>query len=434
MDTKKAGLLLIPVYLALQVWISMISYRSEVLFFILVFAVFAVYFAGVKFRVRYPLALALLLIIGSRFPYFFNLPQLSDDFYRFLWDGMLLNEGLNPIGKIPSEQIINNLQNPGFGELLLQQMNSPGYTSVYPPFHQFFFGISYFLAGPDLLRGVNVMRALMLSIELLTFLVLLLRRSSREQNYFFAYLVNPLIVIEGIGNLHFEAVLLPFVAIALIDFSRKWHLRSSIPLAGSILIKLRSAILIPVFLFRFAPRRRLLFLISLAVTIFIFIGMFDRTRYFLNMDKGIGLYFQSFEFNASVYYLLNSIIALIIGYNPIAILAPVLAVICAALILMVTYRYRYANIFEVSLVVYLIFLLLATTVHPWYVIPTVYLAIRSGRQYLLVWSMLVFLSYSRYWGDGEPKWIFILIEYLGLIASILLEGYRRPWLQPALRG
>lgn len=434
MDRNKLGLILIPVYLALFAGISTYSYHNFPIFLGLISAAFITYFIAIKYKIRYRLSLALLLLIGTRIPFFFDLPHLSDDFYRFIWDGMLLFNGLNPIGRIPVNQMVNNFNDPGFANVLLSNMNSANYASVYPPFHQIIFGVSYFLAGSNILQGVNTMRAIVMALELLTFVILLVRRPTKEQNYFFAYLLNPLVIVEGVGNIHFEAVALPFLALALIDYSKKWYLRSAIPWAGSILVKLRAAILAPMFFFRFPKRKRLPFAIATFITLFIFFSMFEEWLIFSNADKGIGLYFTNFEFNASLYYLIRNILEPLVGYNPIAILAPVLAIIALVGIVFISYKRRHADIFELSLAVYLIFLLFATTVHPWYIIPVVYLAIRSGRQYILIWSFVAFLSYSRYLGDGEPKWIFITIEYLVLFGAIFMEGYRRKWLQPAFRG
>ncbi len=434
MDRNRFGLILIPIYIALFAGISTYSYSNFPVFLSLIAAAFITYFLAIKYKIKYVLPLALLLIIGTRIPFFFNLPQLSDDFYRFIWDGMLLFNGLNPIGRIPVDQVVNNFNDPGFANLLIANMNSANYASVYPPFHQMIFGLSYVLAGSNLLQGVNTMRAIISTLELLTFVILLVRRPTKEQNYFFAYLLNPLVIVEGVGNIHFEAVALPFMAIALIDYSKKWYLRSAIPWAGSILVKLRAAILAPVFFFRFPKRKRLPFVIATSITLCVFFGMFEEWRIFSNADKGIGLYFTNFEFNASLYYLIRNALEPIVGYNPIAILSPVLAIIAFVSIVFISYKRRNSDIFELGLVVYLIFLLLATTVHPWYIIPVVYLAIRTGRQYILIWSFVAFLSYTRYLGDGEPKWIFLAIEYTVLFGAIFMEGRRRKWLQPAFRG
>jgi len=54
-------------------------------------------------------------IIGSiviRLCLFFSIPNLSDDFYRFIWDGRLISSGENPFSQTPSYYIANPEENP----------------------------------------------------------------------------------------------------------------------------------------------------------------------------------------------------------------------------------------------------------------------------------------------------------------------------------
>ena len=44
-----------------------------------------------------------LLMIGSRLLILFSFPLLSDDIYRFIWDGSLLHHGINPFSLTPSQ-------------------------------------------------------------------------------------------------------------------------------------------------------------------------------------------------------------------------------------------------------------------------------------------------------------------------------------------
>src|SRR5690606_30827687 len=41
------------------------------------------------------------LAIGFRLILLFSIPELSNDFYRFIWDGELLNRGINPFAHKP---------------------------------------------------------------------------------------------------------------------------------------------------------------------------------------------------------------------------------------------------------------------------------------------------------------------------------------------
>ena len=428
------ALILVPLYILGFIVLSQID-RSEFSHLITIYAfVFIIYFIAIKYKFRYGLLAALILFAGTRIPFFFDLPNLSDDFFRFIWDGMLLNEGLNPIGRIPIEQHINNFKDVAFAEMLLANMNSPFYASVYPTFHQAFFGLAYFFAGSELLTGVNMMRAFIITFELFFFLSILLRGRNKEHTYIYAYLLNPLVIVEGVGNIHFEAIMLPFLALALIDFSPKRHLRSAVPFTSAILVKLNPLILAPMLVFKTRPKIRFYFIISTLFMLFVFLGMMEPWTLFKDFNKGLGLYFGTFEFNGSIYYALREIIWSYTGYNPIAYLAPALGVLSFILIIAVSWKRRKANIFELALVVFLIYYLLAATVHPWYLIPIVYLAIRSGRTYILIWSFVAIFSYSHYLNEIGPKWIFIILEYVLLAIGIILETRRQKWLQEALRG
>lgn len=433
MDNRRLVWGLMAIYVALFAWISTLE-RSSFYWLLLSYSLlFALYFYGLKARLKLSFPLAIMLIAAVRICLMFELPALSDDFYRFLWDGMLLNEGLNPFGRIPSEQYLDAFDDPNFAKLLLQNMNSPHYASVYPTFHQAIFGLAYFFSGSSLLNGVNGMRAIIITIELIFFLYLFFKRGVFKQ-LGLAYFLNPLVIIEGVGNVHFEAVMVPILGYTLIEARRRRYFRSAISFASAILVKLTPTLIGPLLLFRFSTKGRLQFLIVSAVVVIIFAGMMEPWLLFQTFENGLGLYFSSFEFNASVYYLLNAFIALFTGYNPIAITAPFLGLVCFVLICLISYKYRKANIFELALVVYLCYLLLSTTIHPWYLLPVVFLAVFSNRSYILIWSFCVWFSYSHYLGEPGPKWGFIFAEYLLLFAALLLENYREKWLQPVLRG
>jgi hypothetical protein len=75
---------------------------------------------------------------------------------------------------------------------------------------------------------------------------------------------------------------------------------------------------------------------------------------------------------------------------------------------------------------YTIYLLLATTVHPWYIINLVLLSVfvRNYR-YAIVWSMLAVLSYAAYiTNDYQENHLFIALEYTIVIGWLCFEWFR----------
>lgn len=405
--------------------------RSDFYVLVVVFAgIFALYARGLHQWKVPAIGWIIAMFLAVRLPFFFHLPQLSDDYFRFLWDGLLMVHGQNPFGLVPSAADLGLFTDPTYAANLLEGMNSPNYPSVYPPIHQLFSGVAVSLSGNGVLAGVNWMRTLILLCELMM-LGYFIKTKGISGKILAAYLLNPLVVAEGVGNVHFEAALLPFLAIAVHQFARGYFIKSGLAWAGSILIKLTPLFLAPLFLFKNRNRKLWIFF---GVTLVLVAGVFALISPWVILDGlsgGVGLYFKSFEFNASVYYLLSVILKWIVGYNVIHVLGPLMGMITLAVILFISWKGRYAALSEAALLIYIAYFLLATTVHPWYLIPVVYFALASHRYLLLIWSFSVWFSYSHYIDPLGPKWIWILAEYGLLIIAFFVESRRRTWFQPA---
>ncbi len=358
------------------------------------------------------LSFLLFLAMLARLVFFMELPLLSDDFYRFIWDGQLLLEGVNPIGKIPTEIDLSMRNN----QSLLGQMNSKEYPSVYPPLHQL--GMAFGAWFNGFLHQVNGMRMFIIICEALGMLYFW-RYSKGGLALYALYLLNPLVVVEGVGNVHFEAALLPFLTIAIDQARRSKPTRASLGLGLAILLKLNPLILIPAF---FKERKG--WRITGFAFLLVVLGFAPFLGGVIDSFSGIGLFFKSFEFNASLYYILSEIGQVIIGYNPVSILGPSLAVVSAMLIIGV--GLSKTKLEEKALLAYMVFLLFSSTVHPWYVIPVVFLSLLTDRWAILIWSFTAFFSYSHYLGELAPKYNWLIAEYVLLLVAIIYEYRRRP--------
>ncbi|MGB6035187.1 MAG: hypothetical protein WBG42_02885 [Cryomorphaceae bacterium] len=401
---------LAAIYLFAILFISFTPRQEFELLLIGLFISFSVWYVFITKQPNVPFLLVLALF--ARIGFSLDLPLLSDDFYRFIWDGQLLLEGVNPIGKIPTE-INLDLRNEG---RLLDQMNSRDYPSVYPPLHQL--GMAFGAWFSSFLSQVNGMRLFILFCEGLG-LIYFWRHSREILGLYALYLLNPLVVVEGVGNVHFEAALLPFLAIAIDQVRFSKSKGASLGLGMAILLKLNPLILIPAFL-KEKKGWRMVLLTGLIVVL----GFLPFIGGVIDSLSGIDLFFRNFEFNASIYYVLSEIGQSIVGYNPVSILGPALGVISA--ILMLAVGFSQAKLKEKALLVYLIFLLFSSTVHPWYVIPVVYLSLLTDRKAILIWSFTAFFSYSHYLGILEPKYNWLIGEYALLIVAIVYEYRRRP--------
>ena len=86
--------------------------------------------------------------IAFRFVFLIALPSLSQDFYRFIWDGLLLQNELNPYAFSPNELMADNaLFNPSLKSELFSGMGelSAQHYSNYPPVNQlgFLFSVKW---------------------------------------------------------------------------------------------------------------------------------------------------------------------------------------------------------------------------------------------------------------------------------------------------
>lgn len=175
----------------------------SVLFIVYIYLIFSlknvreIYFMGIFFRV---------ILLGA-------IPNLSDDFYRFIWDGKLVQNGVNPFLYLPDEY--HSIQAVCSETWLFSKLNSPHYYSVYPPLNQLFFGIATYFSDKNIVLNVIFLRIILCIADIVNLNSIhhwtntTIRREALS-----IYAFNPLIIIELCGNLHFEGVMIMFVLLA----------------------------------------------------------------------------------------------------------------------------------------------------------------------------------------------------------------------------
>ena len=417
--------------------VSAIEYLFDQKDFYSAFPLFAMGFGLMLliYKSNYNLKMVIAAGIITRLAILFVLPGFSDDVYRFFWDGRLILEGINPYGIIPKDAL--ELRLPHLDTELFHLLNSPEYYTIYPPVNQFYFAISA-LTG-DIKSYVVIMRLLIIATELagIMYLLMLLKRRKLDTKSVILYYLNPLVIVECIGNLHFEVVMLSFMLISVYYIFDSKYVKGAFFLACSIGVKLLPLMIIPFFLFRMPSKYRFRFLSLLSIFLMlIFIPLFFGFAS-VSFLSSVDLYFRKFEFNASIYYILRYAGNLISGYNLIQFIGPLLAIVTLMTNIYLANKYKKyseTNFWNYSLLVWTIYLLLSTTVHPWYIISLVLFGILSDRTYPLVWSFLAFISYVNYsqLSYHENLW-FVAIEYLLLWFVIIFE-HKRSSLFSTVRG
>lgn len=364
-------------------------------------------------------ALALRMILVPSFP------NLSDDIYRFVWDGNLLVNGMNPYLYLPSELIVEQSGWTPDASFLYTNLNSQEYFTVYPPMSQLVFGLSSLLGGQALISSTLVMKVILLLGEcgLLFILIRLLALYKLPVERLALYALNPLVIVEIMGNMHFEGLMLCFLCLGWWLMMLNRLFAAAMAIAISIGIKLIPLMLMPFLIVSWGWKRALTFFTFVGIALILF--FLPVLLYLEFFWSSIDLYFRKFEFNASIYYMLRWLGFQIKGFNLIHILGPFLAIGTLGLITYLTHHYRSADrnqlptYWLLSLTVYL---LLATTVHPWYLILPIGLCLFTTYRYPILWSSLIVLTYVNYsYAPYYENLWFVSCEYMFLFGFLFYE-------------
>jgi len=405
---------------ALLISISYFTFRYESILligqFIFLFALYLLLFFQKKnFTIREIIAFGVLF----RLLLLFLTPNLSEDVFRFLWDGKLWWEGIDAYAFLPSELAKDHILNPD----LFSQLNSPNYYSIYPPLNQLIFSLGAIFENTTL--GIISIRLLIILAEIGTIILLpkVLRQYNKDSKLLILYAFNPLVILELSGSLHFEAFVIFFLIWAIYEFGKGNQIKSALGTGLAIGFKLVPLILLASFFRKLALKEYLKFiLLAVLVTVLSFVPFL-----FSDALKGIltstSLYFQNFEFNGSIYYLLREIGFAVKGYNLIATTGPLMGGMAfSAMVIFNIVASSKMKLPERMLWTYIIYLLFATTVHPWYVLPILVLGILSGYWFPVLWTFLIFFTYWGYSQLGYQEYLgIVLIEYILLLALIVFE-------------
>ncbi len=378
------------------------------------------------------------LTILFRFIFLFAIPNLSQDFYRFIWDGRMILEGFNPYLSLPETFIqqgihpiseASNLYN-GMGE-----MNGSHYTN-YPPLNQLCFLTAAFFANKSIFGSVVVLRVIIIlaDIGILYFGKKLLEQLQLSVKNIFWYVLNPFIIIEMTGNLHFEPVMLFFLIWSFYKLQQQKWIWAAVLLACAVSVKLIPLLFLPLFYQWFVKKEQVWFLglkklasfygIVLATTILFFLPFYS-SELITNYSNSVGLWFRNFEFNASLYYIFREIGYLFRGWNEIAIIGKITPILTLLFLVFITF-YR-KNKTLVALITALLFAICfyyftATTVHPWYLATPLILSVFTKYRFPVIWTVVVIFSYQAYanlpW--KENLWL-VAAEYLILFSFLFFE-------------
>jgi hypothetical protein len=435
MDRRSAVPITVFTLLSLSgyIWIGHGTVRSDfgqlLILFGLLSGLYLVALYRKVFDVGFP------FIIGSamllRASLMFMTPNLTDDYFRFIWDGLLFSHGYNPYLILPSQFIHSSHAITGITNSLYAGLNSPDYYTVYPPVCQFIFGLSAKLAGGNILGNIIIARIVILLAEfgVIFLLHMLASKLTVSPNVVALYAFNPLVIIELTGNLHLEAVMLLFLVLAIYLLVMRKQLFAAVSFGLAVGVKLLPLIFLPLLIKRLGLTKSVIFCAIVGATLVVLFLPFYSLDLIPNFFSSLRLYFQTFEFNASLYYVIRCIGYQFAGYNIIATLGTALAIVAFITIVTIAVTEKtvtWLSLFQAMLMCLTAYFLLATTVHPWYITSLVLISMFTSYRYPIVWSVVIILSYAAYRTVpySENLWL-VAVEYIVVLSCMVYELFRK---------
>ncbi|MGH9870368.1 MAG: hypothetical protein ACREAA_19705 [Candidatus Polarisedimenticolia bacterium] len=153
-------------------------------------------------------------------------PWLSDDIWRYMWEGRLQWHGVNPYAHAPDDPALEHLRDG-----IYEKVNHRHLPAIYPPVTQWAMALGA-SAGPSVLamKGIFVLAEAGVVLALLA----LLRRRGLPASRVLLYAWNPLAVVEVAGSGHNDPLGIAFLlaATAAIIGERPVMSMASLALSG----------------------------------------------------------------------------------------------------------------------------------------------------------------------------------------------------------
>lgn len=170
-------------------------------------------------------------------------PYLSTDAYRYVWDGHVQANHINPYRYKPTAEQVAYLRD----DRIFPKINGADYAvTPYPPVAQMLYLIV------DLINPLSVttFKIAVLGFDMITILaiMLVLARSRMDPSRAVVFAWHPLLIWEGAHSGHVDSAFIAFLALGLLAWTYKRHALTGVALGAATLIKFYPIILLPVFL------------------------------------------------------------------------------------------------------------------------------------------------------------------------------------------
>ena len=332
----------------------------------------------------------------------FSAPSLSDDVFRYVWEGMLTSTGGNPYVTAPAEF-------SPVGDDIHQRINHSHLSSIYPPLAMWFFALLSTISYSSVLFKVAMGLA-----DALVAVVLAdcLRLRGKSLSLAWLYALHPLPIVETAGSGHLEPLAILPMMLGV------WaHIRGK---SGVFWLGLGALIkLLPGVLLLASLKRKPHYLVAVVLLAIISWAPFSAAGW--KLTASFAVYAEHWSFNGSLFPILKLIFSE--HARPIAVF---LGAGCCGYGL-----FKKSLIEDKLLWITGGFILLSPTVHPWYCLwvwpPALLCGVRIWTWLITIvpLSYVALLSYDPVTLSWNPPLWPQLIEYTPLLLMLLYQSLKQ---------
>ena len=353
----------------------------------------------------------------------FSPPYLSDDIYRYVWDGRVQAAGINPYRYIPAAPELAHLRD----DVIYPKINRREWAhTIYPPVAQVVFFLTTRIS-----ESVVWMKATMLIFELVTIWAVaqLLALLGRPRQLLLLYAWHPLVIWEFAGSGHVDAIAIGFIALALLAWQKNSNLGAGSMIACATLVKLFPLVLLPALLKRGRWRIAFVFVMTIVIGYLAYLSVGPRAVF-----GSLPGYTQEMGLLKGQPYYALSLVHKVFGLELSGIVYLIATVIVmGALGLWVLSRVKRSE----DALKHAMLLATATTVlfaphFSWYFCWLVYFLCFTPRLAIFYLTIASFLLYATWLGDSPDEMFVInsLIYLPALLIGIIEYCWRRLGSQP----
>ncbi len=364
-------------------------------------------------------------------------PSLSDDAWRYLWDGRLVTHGLSPYSGPPADSRFSHLHDD-----LYRVQGYPTTNTIYPPGVQLWFAgaVSFVSPGTEAGRMVSyyIWKVFLVAAELAAILLLIgtLRRLGRSIVPVILYAWHPLAVMEIAGQGHTDGLWVLALALACYWFVAGRAGRGLGGLAFGASVRLFPLLMMPVW-YRYLDRRERIIGIVLSIPFMLLLALLLDPDIIRRFGEVAVRFTDYYEFNGGAYYAVKSVLDTlhIKPSNVVAgrITTGVLLLGVAVVTLWPIRSREFGSLLARLLVIVTLQIALTAKSHVWYgVAPLALVTLEARGRFRPLWLWLTLvapLTYLYYASDPPGESLTLLwIEWGGAVVAWVVGEiwWRRP--------